>query len=447
MTSNDSAMTSPAAPARTSNRWVFVGFLALLFVLSVVDRFGLTLLIEPLKAEMRITDSQVGLLIGPAFSIFYAMAALPMAWLIDKNNRRIIIIIGVMFWSAMTFASAFANSFEMLFAFRIGLALGEAVLTPAAVSLVSDLFPRSQRALPTGIFAAAGTIGGSLAYILTGAIVQLTLDGYFQSLPLLGHLDAWRMTLALTGLLGYAVIALAFIPGVAREPPRQRTSTEQGSGAASDYLGVFPDRNTAIRFYAAFFFGCATVSILTFSMAAWYPTFLVRQFGFTLPVAGYTMGTIYLIAGAAGSVTLPMLIQFFMRRGRNVLVIVTLIAMLAGAPLLALAVTRGDAQTSILIAGCAMFFINGSATLPTIAVSLTAGPLLQGRLAALGQMLNTVIGLGLGPVIVGLLTQHTFSGDGAIGQSLAVTALSAGTLALIVMSFALAPYARSATVR
>jgi MFS family permease len=403
----------------------------LLFVISTIDRLGMTLLIDPLKRDLKINDFQAGLLIGPAFSIFYAIAALPIAWLVDKGNRRALIIAGVLFWSGMTLASAWAQSFEILFAFRIGLAVGEAVLTPAAISLVGDLFPREERATPVGIFSGAATAGGSLAYIVTGALVQLTVSGAFAHLPIVGALSAWRTTLALTGIASAIGVSCLFLPKLSSEPVRRTQLLGKSAGPGASTLGVFGNRSDATRFYVSFFFACATVSMVTFSFYTWYPTYLVRTYGFTIPVAGYTVGLVYLIGATAGALALPFFIDANARRGRGALILTPLVSTPLGAIFGIASLLQHSASVSLALAALAIVCVQGSAILPNVGVSLTAGGNVQGRLSATGQMLNILVGLGVGPVVVGYLATYVFRGPGAIGPALMLTTIAGCALSVL----------------
>ena len=140
--------------SRARGAWYIIGLLCALQVTTYVDRLALTLLVQPIKSDLHITDTQMGLLMGPAFAFVYAVVAFPLAWGIDRLNRKWIVVAGVALWSTCTSASAFAPNFPTLFALRMGLGVGEAVLNPAVVSLIGDLFVRERRNTPAAVFGA-----------------------------------------------------------------------------------------------------------------------------------------------------------------------------------------------------------------------------------------------------------------------------------------------------
>jgi MFS family permease len=200
-----------------------VGVLMLAYVCSFVDRTILSLLVDPIKQDLQLSDVQISLLAGFAFAMFYTGMGIPFGWLADRSDRKRIIFFGVIAWSLMTAACGLARSFGGLFAARIGVGVGEASLSPASYSLIPDLFPRDQLGLAGSIYAAGITIGGGLAMMLGGAAIQgLTAYGA-MSLPVLGTLAPWQLAFVLVGLLGLPVALLVL---TIRDP---RTATSKAS--------------------------------------------------------------------------------------------------------------------------------------------------------------------------------------------------------------------------
>lgn len=152
--------------------WYVVLLLMLTQTVSYIDRFLPSLLIQWIKTDLELSDFQVGLLLGPAFGLFYVFVAVPIGWLADRHSRRAILAIGISLWCAMTAAAAFARSFLPLFGARMGVGLGEAAVAPCAVSLISDYFPRSRRARALSIYMAGTFIGAGSAYLFGGPLVH-----------------------------------------------------------------------------------------------------------------------------------------------------------------------------------------------------------------------------------------------------------------------------------
>lgn len=345
-------------------------------------------------------------------------------------------------WSATTLASAWATSFEMLVVLRVGLAIGEAALTPAAISLISDLFPRSGRSIAAGVYGAAGALGLSIAFMTSGVISHLHSSGVFRGLLILGDMSAWRMMLVVTSLAGFAITTLMFIGSARAEPARQSNITGSSDGELNEdpTLGVFTERAAATRFYVFYLLGCAVFTISAFSLLIWYPTHLVRAYGLTTSQASFISGMIYLVAGTGGYFGFPLLIGLLMRAERNWLVPVAMVSGGAGCALLALAVEQTTLLPSLIFAVGAVFFVSSAGPLSYVGVAVIAGSSVRGRLTAVGQSLNIAVGLGLGPLIVGTLSKNVFSGPLAIAHALAATAGIAGRIALLSLSFALPPY-------
>ena len=156
----------------TSYGWYVVGVLSFANIVSFVDRMIISLMVDPIKADLKLTDTEIGLLLGMAFVLFYALMAVPLGMLADRKNRKYIILVGSLLWSIATAACGLAKSFGQLFAARVSVGVGEATLGPSALSMISDLFPRDKVAKPISVFAAAGYMGAGIAILVGGQVVQ-----------------------------------------------------------------------------------------------------------------------------------------------------------------------------------------------------------------------------------------------------------------------------------
>ena len=163
-----------ATPERPSPvyAWYMTLLLMLLYMFSFLDRTIIVLLIEPIKRDLLLNDTQISLLYGLAFAVFYTFLGIPIARLADSKSRRSIIAVGVLFWSAMTVACGLAKSFGDLFAARIGVGAGEAALSPAAYSLISDSFPEEKRAKAMSVYTMGLYLGVGLAMLLGGQVIE-----------------------------------------------------------------------------------------------------------------------------------------------------------------------------------------------------------------------------------------------------------------------------------
>ncbi|WP_242140532.1 MFS transporter, partial [Sphingomonas sp. TREG-RG-20F-R18-01] len=187
-----------------------VGLLMVANIFSFVDRQIISLLVDPIREDLGITDVQVSLLIGPAFAVFFCVMALPLGRMVDTRNRIRLAAVGVGLWSLATLLSGFADTFTHLFIARIGVAAGEAALFPAANSLIADSFPPHRRARAIGLFALAIYLGSGFALLFGGAVVGWAeSDAIRQAMPgMFAGFASWQLVLLAVGAPGLIVAAL-----------------------------------------------------------------------------------------------------------------------------------------------------------------------------------------------------------------------------------------------
>ena len=173
--------------------WYVVLLLTFTQVVSYIDRFLPSLLIQQIKADLTLTDFQVGLLLGPAFGLFYVFVGVPIGWMADRYSRRRILAAGIAIWCSMTAAAGLARSFVPLFGARLGVGLGEAAVAPCSVSLISDYFERRKRPMAISTFMAGTFIGAGTAFLLGGPVVYAVTQMPPISLPLVGELRTWQL--------------------------------------------------------------------------------------------------------------------------------------------------------------------------------------------------------------------------------------------------------------
>jgi MFS family permease len=198
--------------------WYMVILLTVAYVFSFVDRYILGLLIEPIKADLQLSDTQIGLLLGPAFAIFYATMGLPLGWLADRKRRTWIVGVGVALWSAATAASGMAKNFGHLFIARMSVGVGEATLSPCTMSMISDSFPKERRARPIAFYTMALSVGAGIASLVSAGVLQWAKTVTSIELPFFGVVEPWQFTFIIVGLPGLLLALLMF---TLREPPRQ----------------------------------------------------------------------------------------------------------------------------------------------------------------------------------------------------------------------------------
>ena len=289
-------VTRYPAPARA---WYVIGILFLAYTFSAIDRQILTLLVGPVREDLQLTDFQFSLLQGLAFSLLFAFVGFPIGRLADVKSRRAIIASGITFWCAMTTACGLSNNFWQLFLARMGVGVGEAALSPAAASLISDTFPPERRAMAFSVYHLGYPVGGGLALIIGGLVLEALAGVEQVSLGWLGDFRAWQLAFIIVGLPGLLVAGLMFS---FREPARlDRVHSPEGESVALGVLWRFVRQRW--QAFGAHLAAVSFLGMLAMGTAIWYPTFLIRTYGMSASDAGYSYGLVLGICGVLGILT------------------------------------------------------------------------------------------------------------------------------------------------
>lgn len=407
--------------------------------LSFVDRMLLTLMVGPVRAELGISDTQLSLLHGFAFALFYAIAGLPLGKMADSGDRPRIMAGGVALWSVMTAMCGVASNFALLFASRVGVAIGEASLYPSAISLLSSRFPRSLVSRAIAVFQSGIFLGTALA-MLGGA----ALLGWFETqkgIVAFTGLSPWRLVFITLGMPGLLVAAMLLF---VREPRRAEGAEAppliSWGAAARHILGNG-------RLYGGHFLAFTSITILGYGSLSWMPSVLVRSHGLSTADAGFLLGVALLIAGPIGVLSSGWLADHFAKRrmaSGPMLTAVIAIAFLAVAtPFFALSPTLAQVHLAAFLLALAQSFPYGISSASLVAVAPEA---LRGRVLALYLMISNLFGLTCGPLFVALLTDRYFEDDQKLYLSLALLPVLTTPIALAGIALCWKSY-RAAWVR
>lgn len=397
--------------------WAFIGLLFLAGLFSVIDRAVLNVVVDPVRHDLAIGDEQIGLLQGLAFGLFYAFMGLPMGLLADRKSRRNLVAGGIALWSAATIASGLAQSFGEIFTARLLVGLGEAALSPAAISLIADLFPPERRGRPLSVFMLGQSLANGLAIALTGLILAHAASGAFAGLPLVGTLVPWRLAFVLFGSCGLVVAALLLL---CREPVRLgSTQAATAVPGKAELRFLIDHRGVLVPLYLGF----AVCFAVVYGAAAWTPAMLTRHFGATPAFFAEFFGPASLVFAAAGPLLGGWLLDRTMRAGKplarfTILALVPLCAIPAE-----LAVLAGSLPLAALLVASAgtVFAVLGIVMLATL--QAVVPPRMRGAAVSLTLVLNTVIGATLGPLAVASLTERVLGDPEKVGWSIALFAL------------------------
>jgi MFS family permease len=409
--------------------WYAVSVLTLVQVASYVDRFLPSLLISDIKRDLALSDFQVGLLLGPAFGLFYVFVGVPLGWLADRVSRRAVLAAGIAAWCAMTTAAAFARGFVPLFATRLGVGLGEAAVAPCSIALVNDYFPRRQRARAISLFMAGTFIGAGSAFLFGGPIVHAIAALPPFEFPGVGILRPWQMAFALIGLPGLALSLLVF---TVREPLRQDRIVELAGAVKPSLRVALGYVRARWRAFGTLFFASAALTCLS-ALAFWNIALFQRNWGWNVRDVGIATGSLYFIGGPIGTVLGVHLMNRGLAQARPDATLRALfVGLLIAVPAFAL---YSQMPTGELAIACLLVAFVGQA-LATAAgpssLSLIAPGQIRAQAVALYYFVLGVFGQLLGPPPVGLLTD--LLGDPSyLRHAMTLEAACLGTAALIVV--------------
>lgn len=428
--------------------WFTVIILLLMAVLSYLDRIIIALLVTPIRQTLGITDFQLGLIQGMGFGIFYALFGLPIGYLVDRWSRRSILYLGGTCWSFAAAGCGLASSFGQLLVARFAVGVGEAALSPAAYSIIADLFPRRRLAFAVSVFGIGTVLGSAVAFIGGGAAIRnFEAMGPVQ-VPILGLLQPWQVVFVITGVPGLIISPLIFL---VPEPMRKRSLTEgepQSEVAIVDpvtdgeTLGHFLARNA--RFLACHFIGFGLLAAATYAGLTWLPTMLLRRFGTPIGDVGMLMGLVSIFAGVPGFLLSGWIVDRWFAAGRSdahqrYYAIVNVAAALLAIPTFLWSPGAGGAMI-----GWGLITLVQPFTGPSAAQLQIVTPThLRGRVSALYVMIFNLMGMCIGPPLVGFLTDFVFRNSGSVHLALAASYFGlAGTSALVFM-LGLAPSRRA----
>jgi MFS family permease len=424
--------------------WTMVAILMVANIFSFVDRQIVSLLIDPIKNDLHIDDIQVSLLIGPAFAVFFSAMALPIGRMVDVMNRMRLAAAGIAFWSAMTVLSGFSETFQLLFVARIGVAIGEAVMFPAANSLIADSFAPAKRARPIGAYATAIYLGSGLAFLFGGAIIGLVGHGGIPSLPLVSSRSTWQLVLLIVGAPGFFV---AFAILALREPERHDLALSESRTTLpiGDVLKYVRRRLKPFFYHAASF---SMFVVASYALSSWVPTHLTRTLGMSRSEAGVWYGLAVMIAGIAGIMLTTSLADRMNARGvlDGKFRICGVISLLGAILVIASAWISNPYLFIVAMGGVTMVIAAGVGLGPA-ALQEIAPNELRGQSLAAYLLIATVLGAGLGPTLVAVLTQSVFANPDSLGSSMAIVAGSALLLGALGFFMGREPFRREVVTR
>jgi len=384
-------------------------------VVSLLDRQIMILLVEPIQRDLGITDTQISLLQGLAFAIFYCFAGLPLGQLADRVSRKKVMIFGIVTWSAATIGCGAARTFEELFFARVMVGFGEACLNPCAYSLMSDYFAPHRRGRAYGLFGGASSVGAALSLFLGSAVLSTLGAVAFISLPLVGTLATWKVVFIIAGLPGLMVaLLLLTVP----EPHRRETAVRHAEASSPKALAFLRENAGVIIPLLVVY---ALWSMAGYGYTAWMATGYVRTYGLSVPNAGVLAGIIITAGSLVGAYVGGVLGDRWSSGGaKGGKLRVTFWASAIAAVTLPVWWLLDSPLLSVLV-GCLVYSC-GAATLTSAPAALNelVPNELRGRMSAIYLLVTGIVGISFGPAAVALATDFIFADRSALNLSMIV---------------------------
>jgi len=404
-----------------------VGVLLIAYLLAYLDRQILSLLVDDLRHALQISDTQLSLLQGLAFALFFAIAGLPIGRLVDHTNRRNVLIAGIVTWTGATFACGMAQTFGQFFVARLMVGAGEACLAPAALSIVADYFAPSNRGKANGVMLAGSAIGIAISSMVGGLILKaLNAAGGGLTVPLLGHLETWRAVLVLAAAPG---IPVALLLCTLKEPVRRGASNAAGARAEPARFWAYMRQHWFVLSGISLAFGLC--SLTGYGIISWAPMIFMRVHHMSAGDVGVILGLSLLFvnsfAAFAGGLLADVMNQRFRLDGRLRTMLIVIPIMMG---FLALFAASGSPWITVVA--------YAGASAPTAALNAICFTTLydvvpnelRGQVVAAHMLLITIVGLGLSPTLVALATDYVFRDDDMVQFSILLVGMIASTAAI-----------------
>jgi MFS family permease len=396
---------APITEARSAYRWYVLGLLTLTSALSVADRLVFGILVEDIKAAFVLSDFQLGLLGGAAFSLIYVLAGFPAARLADRSTRKNIVAAAISFWSLMTAACGMATGFWTLFLARTGVGAGEGCSGPSSQSLVADFFARHELAKAMGYLTLGSTVGTAAGLIFGGQLAE-----WFD----------WRWAFILMGLPGLLIGAVLFL--TVREPPRGRYAPK-GTDMAQLPLGRTIMSLLANRVFMGLALGWAVQIMIGYALAFWMAAVMLRQFSISTGDVGLYLGFTFLLGGIPGPLLGGYVTYWLTLRDERWRAWFPGLVSLGCVVPLALSLSSTGFAAFLVWFGLAYAIYVASQAGILSGVQAAVEPASRGFAVAIALFFNNLVGQMLGLAVIGAVSDALATTQGASALAIAVFAV------------------------
>ncbi|GAB3273363.1 spinster family MFS transporter [Parahaliea aestuarii] len=402
--------------------WYVVAVLTFAYTVAFIDRQIISLLVEPIKADLQISDSQFSWLAGFAFALFYSFMGVPIARLADRYNRKYLICAGVFLWSLLTAMCGLSRTYAQLFLMRMGVGVGEAALSPAAYSMIADYFPPARVSRAIGVYVMGLYLGSGIALVAGSTVVALVSTADPVTVPFIGEIKPWQMTFPIVALPGFLVLALMM---TVKEPQRSRPAGVSDNAPLQQRK--FADvRRFLMRNWQ--FLGLLTLGFLLLGTVVsayliWLPETLRRTHGISITEAGFMYGVVLLLFGTTGPIFGGWLAGYLnrkcVRHGEGEIK-ATEWCTLAMIPLATLAPLAPSLSLAVVLIAGATFVLSAPQGLAPSILQVVCPADMRAQVTSLYILVSVLLGFTLGPVLTAGINDHLLGDESALNISLAI---------------------------
>jgi MFS family permease len=442
----DEPATEPAlscAPPAASGKghWYTVIMLALVVMLAQVDRGVISLMVQPMKRDLDLTDTQVSLLIGLAFTFFYVIVGPPVSRIADRGFRKTVVATSLAVWSAATALSGLAQGFWQLAFGRAVIGGAESASSPASMSMIADVIPRSKLPRAYAIYTAGFAAGGSLALILGGLL--LGAFAHLEPIPVpgIGVIRNWQLVFIVLGLPGLLVAGLIVL--TVPEPQRRGTQRPKGYPLREVFRYVADNRAMHAPLLAAVLLN----SFQNFGSAAWMPAFYERTYGWGPALAGPWLGAVSLVTALAGLFIGAHVAEWLGKRRDDANLVVMCAAYAFAIPFNVLQPLMPTAGLAIAMGAAGAFVAVMGGGAYNSAIQLATPNAMRGQINAMYLFVIAALGGALGPLFIALLTDFVAGSEADLRYVLVGYRAVLAPIDAFLVYLAIRPYARAYRAR
>lgn len=424
---------------RRKYAWYVVALLTIGYAVAILDRVSISLLIVPLQQDLKINDTEFGLLQGMAFSLVYSLLGLPLGMLADRWRRVLILSTGLILWSAATIGCAFADTFGELFFARMLVGVGEAALVPCAASLIADYFEPGVRPKAYGVFVTGSSLGTAAALALSGLFL-VTADYLIAHTEMFSAMRPWQIVFILCGAPGILLAAVLLL--TVREPKRFGSQSVDTSISLRPVLRLFAAHPRA---FAALMLGTVLNLVCVYAIIGWFPALFIRVHEWGAAETGWLLGAVGMPISVFAAINSGWAISWLTKRGhRDAPVLAAMASGLSMVLFGTAACLVPSGEVALVLYALNALFVNWNISGVYSGIAQIVPNDLRGQVMALHNIASGLLALTAGNFIVGFLSDTVFTDPKGIAWSLGVVFFGCGLAATLILAWGRAAF-RAAT--